>query len=112
MQGVEVVGKQGHLRLRLADADAGSQASKQAAALVFPVVQRMVVSMKQRLKAERKPEIRYEDSCADEVVRRNPDYGKGDAIETNGFAQQRGIAGKPLLPVVFTDENCGRGGQL
>jgi hypothetical protein len=84
----------------------------QLAAMVFAVVQQMAVKMKQRLKGERKPEIRHVYTGANEVARRNPDYGKSDAIETNGFAQQRGIPGEPPLPVVFADENRGRGGQL
>ena len=112
MQGAEVVGKQGHLRLRLADADAGSEAAKQAAALVFPVAQPIFVRVNQRLKAEGKPEIRHGNTGTDEVVRRNADYGKGDAVETDGFAQHRGISGKPLLPVVFADEDGGRGREL
>ena len=61
MQGAEVVGEQGHFRLRLADADAGSETSKQAAALVFAIVQPVAVGMNQRLKAERKPEIGRDD---------------------------------------------------
>ena len=37
MQRAEVIGQDGHLRLRLADADARSEAAEQPAALIFTV---------------------------------------------------------------------------
>jgi hypothetical protein len=46
VQGAKLAGKQGHLRLRLVDTDAGSQAGAQLAALVFAVAQQMAVSLK------------------------------------------------------------------
>ena len=55
------------------------------AAMVFAVVQQMAVNMKQRLKGERKPEIRHFYTGANEVARRNPDYRKSDAIETTSI---------------------------
>ena len=78
VQGAEVVGEGGHLRLRLADADAGSEAGKEPAALVFAIAEPVAVGMNQRHQAERKPEIRRGHAGAYEVVRRDADDGEGD----------------------------------
>ena len=58
MQRAEMVGEERHLRLRLADGDAGSETSKEPAPLVFAIAEPVAVGVNQRHKAEGKPEIR------------------------------------------------------
>lgn len=58
VRGSELAGEQGHLRLRLLDADSGSESGNLLAKQGFPVAQPIVVGVNQWLKSERKPKVR------------------------------------------------------
>ena len=53
LQGADAIGQEVHLRLRLSDAHARSQAAKQTAELVFAVAKPILVAVNQRFEAER-----------------------------------------------------------
>ena len=75
-------------------------------------MQPIFVSVNQRLKADRKPEIRRGHTGADEVARRNSDDGDSGAVQTDSFAENCRMSCKSLLPIVFADKNRGRDHKL
>jgi hypothetical protein len=62
-----MVGKEGHLRLRLAHGDARSETSKDPAPLVFTITEPVAVGVNQRHKAEGKPTSNTNSSAAEKA---------------------------------------------
>src|SRR5215472_5263345 len=88
-----------------------SESAEQAAALVFAVGQQMAFDMNQGVEADRKPKVRNGHRCADKIAWGNSNHCKGSSVQVDRLAQDRGVAGKALLPIVLADEHARRGKQ-